>query len=73
MAERNEYRFHFRAWTPEEAAQHLTDQLAENDVEVEGEIRVLDANGAVLLRRGYGPLRATKNRAGVRSGILRDE
>jgi hypothetical protein len=33
-ADRNEYRFHLRAWTPEEAAYHFDAELRENGLAV---------------------------------------
>ncbi len=55
--DRNEYRFHFRAWTAEEAEAHLRDELREYGVDVPGELRVIDRKGRVLLRSEYLPAR----------------
>jgi hypothetical protein len=55
VAERNEYRFHLRAWTPEEAAQHLKAALWESGLVVPGELRVVDPRGRVLVRLAYEP------------------
>ena len=54
VADRNEYRFHLRAWTPEEAAEHLRTELDENGVSIPGEIRVMDRQ-KVLLTLDFSP------------------
>jgi hypothetical protein len=54
-AERNEYRFHLRAWTPEEAAEHLRAELGANGLAVRGELRVVDRRGRVLVSLEYEP------------------
>lgn len=55
VVERNEYRFHVRAWSATEAGQLLHDELQEIGVLDCGELRVLDAKGGVLHRCAYLP------------------
>ena len=56
-AARNEYRFHLRAWTPEEAAYHLDAELRENGLAVPGHIRIVDPGGKTVLSLEYAPPR----------------
>jgi hypothetical protein len=49
----NEYRFHVRAWTPEEAQEHLCASLRENGVQETGVLTVLDGRGVELRRITY--------------------
>jgi hypothetical protein len=56
--ERNEYRFHLRAWTPEEAAYQLDAELRENGFAIPGELHVLGSRGEVLLSVEYAPRRS---------------
>ena len=56
VSERNEYRFHFRAWTAAEAEYHLRRQLEESGVAADGELRVLDAKGRLLRTSPYRPV-----------------
>ncbi len=49
--DQNEYRFHVRAWTAEEACDHLGASLRENGLLDAGELVVLDGKGGELLRR----------------------
>ena len=51
--EGNEYRFHVRAWSAEEAQEHLRASLRENGVREPGAIRVRDRKGVDLLVSGY--------------------
>jgi hypothetical protein len=55
VSDRNEYRFHFRAWSAEEAGQHLLDDLRDHGLTASGELRVLDPRGRVVLRSEYVP------------------
>jgi hypothetical protein len=56
-ADRSEYRFHLRAWTPEEAAYHLDAELRENGFAIPGQIRILDPRGKTVLSLEYAPPR----------------
>jgi hypothetical protein len=56
VADRNEYRFHFRSRSAEEAERHLRDELQEWGLDVSGEVRVVDARGRVVRCSTYGPL-----------------
>jgi hypothetical protein len=49
----NEYRFHVRAWTAEEAEQHIRASLRENGVREPGTLVVRNRRGAEVLRSGY--------------------
>ena len=51
--DRNEYRFHVRAWTAEEAEAHLRASLREDGVRDPGSIVVRDERGAVLASSPY--------------------
>lgn len=55
VADRNEYRFHFRSPSAQEAERHLRDELREWGVDVSGEVRVLDGKGRVVVRTAYWP------------------
>jgi hypothetical protein len=66
-ADRSEYRFHLRAWTPEEAAQHLVSELGEYGVEVAGEVRVVDPRGKVLVNVEYAPPRRVQRERAERA------
>jgi hypothetical protein len=55
VSDRDEYRFHFRAWDAEEAEQRLMDDLREHGLTVAGELRVLDLKGKVIRRGQYVP------------------
>ena len=55
VVDRNEYRFHFRSSSAQEAERHLRDELREWGVESSGEVLVLDGKGRVLLRSPYLP------------------
>jgi hypothetical protein len=48
ISERNEYHFHLRAWTAEEAEAQFRAVLQEHGVAADGIVRVLGLNGAVL-------------------------
>ncbi len=61
VSERNEYRFHVRAWTADEAEAHLRSALESSGLTAEGEPRVLDSKGRLLRRSAFG---------GERSAIL---
>ncbi len=54
VADRNEYRFHFRAWDAAGAERCLREMLEHNRVNACGELRVLDARGRILLASEYG-------------------
>ncbi len=60
VCDRNEYRFHFRAWTAAEAEYHLRLELQESGVAANGELRVLDAKGRVLRASPY-PVRSDRD------------
>ncbi len=62
VADRNEYRFHLRAWTAEEAELHFREELRSNGVTASGELQVLDRNGGLARRSAYAP-----DPAGVRA------
>lgn len=49
----NEYRFHVRAWSAEEAEEHLRASLRENGVREAGAILVRDRRGVDVRRSGY--------------------
>lgn len=49
----NEYRFHVRAWSAEEAEAHIRTSLHDNGVREPGTLLVRDGKGAELLRSGY--------------------
>jgi hypothetical protein len=55
VADRNEYRFHFRCPSAEEAERHLCEELREWGLAVAGEVRVMDARGRVVRRTAYDP------------------
>jgi hypothetical protein len=55
VVERNEYRFHMRAWTATEAGQLLHRELQQVGVHECGELRVSDRKGSVLYRCSYQP------------------
>jgi len=50
----NEYRFHVRAWDPQEAEEHLRASLRDNGVRPPGTILIRDADGTVLHSVEYG-------------------
>jgi hypothetical protein len=54
VCDRNEYRFHFRAWSAEQAELHLREELLEAGARERGEVQVFDTKGR-LLRRGAFP------------------
>ena len=56
VSDRNEYRFHFRAWTAAEAEYHLRRELQESGVAADGELRVLDKKGHLLSTSAYRPV-----------------
>ncbi|HTP51852.1 MAG TPA: hypothetical protein VMK42_14250 [Anaeromyxobacteraceae bacterium] len=51
--DRNEYRFHVRAWDPKEAEEHLRASLRENGLQRPGTIMVRDGNGTLLRSAPY--------------------
>ncbi len=51
--DQNEYRFHVRAWTAQEAWDHLGASLRENGLTEAGTLVVLDERGGELLRSPY--------------------
>ncbi len=51
--DRNEYRCHIRAWTPEEASEHLRLALREDGVRDVGTLLVRDRRAAVVVRSDY--------------------
>jgi len=54
--DRNEYRFHVRAWDPQEAEEQLRASLRDNGVRPPGTILIRDTDGTELLRAEYqGP------------------
>lgn len=52
---RNEYRFHIRAWTPDEAGEHLRAALREDGVREDGTLVVRDRRGSIVFRSAYAP------------------
>ena len=54
-AERNEYRFHFRAWSAEAAAVALGAELHAYGFTAPGTIEVRDARGRLVARAAYDP------------------
>jgi hypothetical protein len=67
VADRSEYRFHLRAWTPAEAAQHLVTELGENGLDLPGDVRVLDPRGKVLVSVEYAPPQRAQRARGERA------
>lgn len=55
VVDRNEYRFHMRAWSAAEAGELLHHELQEIGVHECGELRVLDARGGILYHCAYLP------------------
>ena len=53
VQERNEYRFHVRAWSPEDAAEHLRAALRDDGVREAGTLLVRDRKGSVVAQREY--------------------
>jgi hypothetical protein len=54
-SDRNEYQFHCRAWTPDEAEGHFRSMLESDGVSLPGTLRIRDLRGHVL-RSGSYPL-----------------
>jgi len=55
VSDKNEYRFHFRAWTPEDAAKHFRDALRSNGVTSTGALLIRGPEGELLRRVPYDP------------------
>ena len=51
--DRNEYRFHVRAWSAREAEEHIRNSLRGNGVKENGTLFIRDPNGVECLRSGY--------------------
>jgi hypothetical protein len=51
--DRNEYRFHVRAWNAQEAEEQLRASLHDNGVRDAGTLSILDRRGAELRRSDY--------------------
>ena len=51
--DRNEYRFHVRAWSAEQAEAHFRASLRENGVREPGTLLIRDRKGVEVLRSGY--------------------
>jgi hypothetical protein len=51
--DRNEYRFHVRAWSAEQAEEHFRASLRENGVREPGTLLIRDRKGVEVLRSGY--------------------
>jgi hypothetical protein len=51
--DRNEYRFHVRAWNAKEAEEHIRASLRDNGVRDSGTLLIRDRKGAELVRTGY--------------------
>jgi hypothetical protein len=51
--DRNEYRFHVRAWNAQEAEERLRASLRDNGVLEAGTLSILDRKGAEVLRSEY--------------------
>jgi hypothetical protein len=58
---RNEYRFHVRAWTAEEAECHLREALQSHGLVARGEVRVQDARGRLVRRGRFEPTSSHEN------------
>jgi hypothetical protein len=56
VSDRNEYEFHFRAWTPEAAEAHFRDALQGSGVSSPGELVIRNRKGEVVRRSTYAPL-----------------
>ena len=54
-SDRNEYQFHCRAWTPDEAERHFRSMLESDGVRLPGTLSIRDLRGH-LLRHGAYPL-----------------
>jgi len=51
--DRNEYRFHVRAWSAEQAEAHFRASLRENGVREPGTLLIRNRKGVEVLRSGY--------------------
>ena len=51
--DRNEYRFHVRAWSAEQAEVHFRASLRENGVREPGTLLIRNRKGVEVLRSGY--------------------
>jgi hypothetical protein len=51
--DRNEYRFHVRAWNAQEAEEHFRASLHDNGVRDGGTLSIRDRRGAEVLRSAY--------------------
>lgn len=51
--DRNEYRFHMRAWNAKEAEEYLRASLRDNGVMEAGTLSIRDRKGAEVLRSEY--------------------
>jgi len=52
-SDRNEYRFHLRAWNEQEAETRLRDLLLSYDIRAAGTLLIRNAKGLVVRRSGY--------------------
>jgi len=55
VSDRNEYRFHFRAWTPEAAEFLFRDELRACGVSALGTLLVCDSKGQLMRSAEYEP------------------
>lgn len=51
--DRNEYRFHVRAWSAEQAEEHFRASLRDNGVREPGTLLIRNRKGVEVLRSGY--------------------
>ena len=51
--DRNEYRFHVRAWSAEQAEEHFRASLRDNGVRDPGTLLIRNRKGVEVLRSGY--------------------
>jgi len=55
LSDRNEYRFHFRAWSPEAAEFLFRDELRSCGVNAAGTLLVCDLKGQLMRSADYSP------------------
>jgi kynurenine formamidase len=55
VSDRNEYRFHFRAWNPEAAELLFRDELRACGVNAPGTLHICDSKGQLMRSADYEP------------------
>jgi len=71
LSDRNEYVFHFRGWSAEEAEAHFREALIGDGLLVAGAIEVRDARHKVLRRSKYLPDMLKRQSRRAQSGVDR--